>query len=143
MKPSRGCSGITRHACTQLWATSAPSSLNSSGIEQPKQSQADLAARAKQAMEKEERKVSFPTFTQPRRLRNITQYGIRILRARSMAPAKIPRPFFQQSDIFQQLGRLYQPIVAANVALHSCCLYIRGNPRSPSRIRCLRSAKSV
>src|ERR1700688_4130436 len=66
MKPSRGCSGITRHACTQLWATSAPSSLNSSGIEQPKQSQADLAARAKQAMEKQESKSTlsnFPTAT--------------------------------------------------------------------------------
>src|ERR1700730_13356474 len=83
MKPSRGCSGITRHACTQLWATSAPSSLNSSGIEQPKQSQDDSAARAKQAMEKQESKVRFPTFPQPRRLRTITQYGIRILRARS------------------------------------------------------------
>src|ERR1700681_2434903 len=66
MKPSRGCSGITRHACTQLWATSAPSSLNSSGIEQPKQSQADLAARAKHAMEKQESKSTlsnFPTAT--------------------------------------------------------------------------------
>src|ERR1700686_960126 len=83
MKPSRGCSGITRHACTQLWATSAPSSLNSSGIEQPKQSQADSAVSAKQAMEKQESKVRFPTFPQPRRLRTITQYGIRILRARS------------------------------------------------------------
>src|ERR1700738_5626296 len=84
MKPSRGCSGITRHACTQLWATSAPSSLNSSGIEQPKQSQADLAARAKQAMEKQESKVRFQTFPQPLRLRNITSYGIRNLRARSV-----------------------------------------------------------
>src|ERR1700731_1821327 len=84
MKPSRGCSGITRHACTQLWATSAPSSLNSSGIEQPKQSQADSAARAKQAMEKQESKVRFPTFPQPRRLRTITQDGIRILGARSV-----------------------------------------------------------
>src|SRR6202051_2254235 len=66
MKPSRGCSGITRHACTQLWATSAPSSLNSSGIEQPKQSQADLAARAKHAIEKQESKSTlsnFPTAT--------------------------------------------------------------------------------
>src|SRR5580700_1761151 len=86
MKPSRGCSGITRHACTQLWATSAPSSLNSSGIEQPKQSQADSAARAKQAMEKQETKIRFPTFPQPRRLRTITQYGIRILRAGSVRP---------------------------------------------------------
>src|ERR1700730_7423506 len=85
MEPSRGCSRITRHACAHLWATSAPSSLNSSGIEQPKQSQADLAARAKQAMEKKESKVRFPTFPQPRRLRTITQYGIRILRARSLA----------------------------------------------------------
>jgi hypothetical protein len=33
--------------------------LNSSGIEQPKQSQPDLAARAKQAMEKQERKIAF------------------------------------------------------------------------------------
>src|SRR3984893_6436665 len=94
MKPSRGCSGITRHACTQLWATSAPSSLNSSGIEQPKQSQADLAARAKQAMEKKESKVRFPTFPQPRRLRTITQYGIRILRARSQVPQLRPALLF-------------------------------------------------
>jgi transposase InsO family protein len=52
MKYSRGCSGITRHACTQPWATSAPSSLNSNGIEQRRQSQPDQAAKAKQAMEK-------------------------------------------------------------------------------------------
>jgi hypothetical protein len=83
MKPSLGCSGINSHACTQLWATSAPSSLNNSGIEQPKQSQADLAERAKQAMAEQESKVRFPTFPQPRRLRTITQYGIRILRPRS------------------------------------------------------------
>lgn len=34
-------------------------------------------------MEKQESKVRFPTFPQPRQLRTITQYGIRILRARS------------------------------------------------------------
>src|SRR6266699_5673861 len=72
MRPLRGCSGITRLACTQPWATSAPSSLNSSGIEQ-----------RKQAMEKQESKIRFPTFPQPLRLRTITSYGIRILRARS------------------------------------------------------------
>src|SRR5260370_11005696 len=74
MRPLRGCSGITRLACTQPWATSAPSSLNSSGIEQ-----------RKQAMEKQESKIRFPTFPQPLRLRTITSYGIRILRARSQA----------------------------------------------------------
>src|ERR1700738_2723688 len=73
MRPLRGCSGITRLACTQPWATSAPSSLNSSGIEQ-----------RKQAMEKQESKIRFPTFPQPLRLRTITSYGIRILRARSL-----------------------------------------------------------
>src|ERR1700686_3860779 len=83
MKPSRGCSGITRHACTQPWATSAPSSLNSSGNEQRKQSQVDQAVRTKQAMEKQESKIRFPTFPQPLRLRTITSYGIRNLRARS------------------------------------------------------------
>src|SRR5271165_6202553 len=41
MKPWCACSGITRHACTQLWATSARSNLNSSGMATPKQSQAD------------------------------------------------------------------------------------------------------
>src|SRR5271169_551380 len=41
MKPSRGCSGITKHACTQLWAISVPSSSNRSGIAAPKQSQAE------------------------------------------------------------------------------------------------------
>src|SRR5258707_839664 len=35
-------------------------------------------------MEKQESKIRFPTFPQPRRLRTITQYGIRILRARSV-----------------------------------------------------------
>jgi hypothetical protein len=34
-------------------------------------------------MEKQESKRRFPTFPQPRRLRTITTYGIRILRARS------------------------------------------------------------
>src|SRR5260370_34189435 len=53
----------------------SPSSLNSSGIEQPKQSQADLASRAKQAMEKQESKQRFATFAQPRRLRTITSMG--------------------------------------------------------------------
>ena len=36
-------------------------------------------------MEKQESKVRFPIFPQPRRLRTITQYGIRILRARSVS----------------------------------------------------------
>src|SRR5271154_4582453 len=35
-------------------------------------------------MEKQESKQRFPTFPQPRRLRTITTYGIRILRARSL-----------------------------------------------------------
>src|SRR5271170_6412396 len=35
-------------------------------------------------MEKQESKKRFPTFPQPRRLRTITTYGIRILRARSI-----------------------------------------------------------
>src|SRR5580700_8691073 len=106
MKPSRGCSGITRHACTQLWATSAPSSLNSSGIEQPKQSQADSAARAKQAMEKQESKVRFPTFPQPRRLRTITQYGIRILRARSVLPGKRPQDGPHATSLFFHIVKI-------------------------------------
>src|ERR1017187_3289427 len=85
MKSSRGCSGITKHACTQPWATSAPSSLNSSGIEQRSQSQVTRRRKQKQAMEKQESKVRFPTFPQPLRLRTITTYEIRILRARSDA----------------------------------------------------------
>ena len=100
MKPSRGCSGITRHAGTQPWATSAQSSLNSSGIEQRKQSQADQAAKAKQAMEKQESKIRFPTFPQPLRVRTITSYGIRILRARSLCYrlASLKRGEDQESD---------------------------------------------
>ena len=35
-------------------------------------------------MEKQESKIRFPTFPQPRLLRSITSYGIRILRARSL-----------------------------------------------------------
>src|ERR1700738_1814703 len=35
-------------------------------------------------MEKQESKIRFPTFPQPLRLRNITSYGIRNLRARSV-----------------------------------------------------------
>src|SRR5271165_6162918 len=35
-------------------------------------------------MEKQESKRRFPAFPQPRRLRTITTYGIRILRARSL-----------------------------------------------------------
>ena len=40
-------------------------------------------------MEKQESKTRFPTFPQPRRLRTITTYGIRILRARSAFKAKV------------------------------------------------------
>src|SRR5271157_4777677 len=36
-------------------------------------------------MEKQESKRRFPAFPQPRRLRTITTYGIRILRARSQS----------------------------------------------------------
>ena len=54
-------------------------------VEQRKQSQADQAARATQAMEKQESKIRFPTFPQPLRLRTITNYEIRILRARSLS----------------------------------------------------------
>src|ERR1700756_3559857 len=81
MRLLRGCSGITRLACTQPWATSAPSSLNSSGIEQ-----------RKQAMEKQESKIRFPTFPQPLRLPTITSYGIRILRARSVSTQAVQPP---------------------------------------------------
>src|SRR5450755_4416645 len=83
MKPLRGCSGITKHACTQPWAISAQSSSNNSGIEAQKRSQVNRFQNQKQAMEKQESKTRFPTFPQPRRLRTITTYGIRILRARS------------------------------------------------------------
>ena len=40
-------------------------------------------------MEKQESKGRFPTFPQPRRLRTITTYGIRILRARSDQHKKV------------------------------------------------------
>ena len=46
-KPSTGCSGITKHACTQLWATSVRSSLNSNGFKAPQPSQTDPALRMK------------------------------------------------------------------------------------------------
>src|SRR5664279_2926529 len=85
MKPLRGCSGITKHACTQPWAISAQSSSNNSGIEAQKRSQVNRFQNQKQAMEKQESKTRFPTFPQPRRLRTITTYGIRILRARSVS----------------------------------------------------------
>src|SRR5277367_6589436 len=58
MKLWRGCSGITRHACTQPSAISAPFSTNRSGIAAPKLSQAD-GEDAKQAMEKQESKPAF------------------------------------------------------------------------------------
>src|SRR5450631_3834091 len=83
MKPLRGCSGITKHACTQPWAISAQSSSNNCGIEAQKRSQVNRFQNQKQAMEKQESKTRFPIFPQPRRLRTITTYGIRILRARS------------------------------------------------------------
>jgi hypothetical protein len=41
-------------------------------------------------MEKQESKRRFPTFPQPRRLRTITTYGIRILRARSQSAITDP-----------------------------------------------------
>jgi putative transposase len=40
-KSSIGCSGITKRACTQPWATSARCSSNKTGIAAPKQSQAE------------------------------------------------------------------------------------------------------
>src|SRR6266481_6659135 len=83
MKPSRGCSGITRHACTQPWATSAPSSLNSSGIEQRKQSQADQAATANTGYGKAGKQIALSNFPTATTTTNYNQYGIRILRARS------------------------------------------------------------
>src|SRR4030088_1763600 len=86
MKPSRGCSGITRHACTQPWATSAPSSLNSSGIEQPKQSQADQAATANTSYGKAGKQSALSNFPTATTTTNYNHYGIRILRARSEEP---------------------------------------------------------
>src|ERR1700730_14208902 len=83
MKSSRGCSGITRHACTQPWATSAPSSLNSSGIEQRKQSQADQAATANTGYGKAGKQSALSNFPTATTTTNYNQYGIRILRARS------------------------------------------------------------
>ena len=85
MKPSRGCSGITRHACTQLWGTSAPSSLNSSGIEQRKQSQADQAATANTGYGKAGKQSALSNFPTATTTTNYNQYGIRILRPRSLA----------------------------------------------------------
>src|ERR1017187_6030964 len=99
MKSSRGCSGITKHACTQPWATSAPSSLNSSGIEQRSQSQVTRRRKQKQAMEKQESKVRFPTFPQPLRLRTITTYEIRILRARSVGLSELEATYDDVADI--------------------------------------------
>jgi hypothetical protein len=49
MKPLRGCSGITKHACTQPWAISAQSSSNNSGIEAQKRSQVNRFQNQKQA----------------------------------------------------------------------------------------------
>jgi transposase InsO family protein len=43
-------------------------------------------------MEKQESKMRFPAFPQPRRLRTITSYGIRILRAR---PERLHHESFQ------------------------------------------------
>src|ERR1700680_853782 len=83
MKSSRGCSGITRHACTQPWATSAPSSLNSSGIEQRKQSKADQAATANTGYGKAGKQSALSNFPTATTTTNYNQYGIRILRARS------------------------------------------------------------
>src|SRR5450631_175125 len=82
MKPSHGCSGITSHACTRRSTTSARTSSNSSGNSARQHWPAD-ARKPKQAMEKQESKQRFPTFPQPRRLRTINTYGIRVLRARS------------------------------------------------------------
>src|SRR5258708_4912785 len=83
MKPSRGCSVITRHACTQPWAMSAPSSLNSSGIERRKQSQADQAATANTGYGKAGKQSALSNFPTATTITNYNQYGIRILRARS------------------------------------------------------------
>jgi hypothetical protein len=77
MKPLRGCSGITRHACTQPWATSAPSSLNSSGIERRKQSQPDQAATANTGYGKAGKQSALCNFPTATTTTNYNQYGIR------------------------------------------------------------------
>lgn len=82
MRPSHGCSGITNHACTRRSTTSARTSSNSSGNNAKQHLPVDVR-KQKQAMEKQESKQRFPTFPQPRRLRTINTYGIRVLRARS------------------------------------------------------------
>jgi len=88
-EPSTGCSGTTKHACTQLWATSVRSSSNSSGFKAPQPSQTDPALQMKTGHGKDGKQKTLPTFPQPRRLRTITNYGMRILRAMSEFPLLI------------------------------------------------------
>jgi hypothetical protein len=79
-------------------------------------------------MEKQESKRRFPTFPQPRRLRTITTYGIRILRARSWSPgldeAAIAAGFRFIGEQFPALnGYRFVPLVTEKLCLR-CSLDI-------------------
>src|SRR5258708_36890370 len=125
MKPSRGCSVITRHACTQPWAMSAPSSLNSSGIERRKQSQADQAATTNTGYGKAGKQSALSNFPTATTTTNYNQYGIRILRARSLWQSPRDQTFHQFLDglVVKTLTRewfeqqLHLPVKNQNVIL--------------------------
>jgi type IV secretory pathway VirB2 component (pilin) len=73
-------------------------------------------------MEKQESKRRFPTFPQPRRLRTITTYGIRILRARSCVLFLLPLSALAQSGSpfdsgFTNLQNLFTGTIAKVASL--------------------------
>src|SRR5271163_1083286 len=63
MKPSIGCSGITKHACTQPWATSARCSSNKTGIAAPQPLQTDGAKPMKAGYGKAGKQTTLSNFS--------------------------------------------------------------------------------
>jgi hypothetical protein len=78
-------------------------------------------------MEKQESKVRFPTFPQPLRLRTITTYEIRILRARSLGietGTKLASKLFTERKVFQELVRASEGVARDLINIFSKAYFV-------------------